>query len=115
MLRGLGVGCFLETARGAPQEGVSLKFTKEGKVEIRVGTESNGQGHETTFKQIASARLGVPTEVLEYIQADTEQVAIGFGHGGARSMHMGAGTMACLLYTSPRPRDGLLSRMPSSA
>ena len=94
LLRGLGVGCFLETARGAPQEGVSIRFTELGKIEIRVGTESNGQGHETTFKQIASTRLGVPIEVLEYIQADTEQVTIGFGHGGARSMHMGAGTMA---------------------
>ena len=94
LLRGLGVGCFLETARGAPQEGVSIRFTELGKIEIRVGTESNGQGHETTFKQIASTRLGVPIEDLEYIQADTERVAIGFGHGGARSMHMGAGTMA---------------------
>ena len=94
LLRGLGVGCFLETARGAPQEGVGIKFTESGKIEISVGTESNGQGHETTFKQIASTRLGVPIEVLEYIQADTERVAIGFGHGGARSMHMGAGTMA---------------------
>ncbi|MBT6305225.1 MAG: xanthine dehydrogenase family protein molybdopterin-binding subunit [Rhodospirillaceae bacterium] len=94
LLRGLGVGCFLETARGAPQEGASITFTSTGRIELRVGTESNGQGHETTFKQIASTRLGVPIKTLDYIQADTEQVSIGFGHGGARSMHMGAGTMA---------------------
>ena len=119
LLRGLGVGCFLETARGAPQEGVGIKFTESGKIEISVGTESNGQGHETTFKQIASTRLGVPIEVLEYIQADTERVAIGFGHGGARSMHMGAGTMALAIDSAiekaSRVAAGALRRVPRPA
>ncbi len=93
-LRGLGFGCFLETARGAPQEGAEVKFTPEGRIELRVGTESNGQGHETTYRQIAGDRFGLPMDAFDYIQSDTAEVRIGHGHGGARSMHMGGGAMA---------------------
>ncbi|MBV8190784.1 MAG: xanthine dehydrogenase family protein molybdopterin-binding subunit, partial [Alphaproteobacteria bacterium] len=46
-LRGIGLGCFLETSRGAPNEGAELRFESDGTVTIAVGTESNGQGHET--------------------------------------------------------------------
>src|SRR5471030_582739 len=46
-LLGLGVGCFLETSRGAPNEGAEVRFDGDGTVMVAVGTESNGQGHET--------------------------------------------------------------------
>ena len=92
-LRGLGISSFLETSRGAPQEGAEINFRKDGQIELRVGTESNGQGHETSYKQIAADRLGLPMEAFHYIQADTREIRIGFGHGGARSMHMGGGAM----------------------
>ena len=92
-LRGMGVACFLETARGAPSEGAAVSFRADGTVELRLGTESNGQGHETTFPQIASARLGLPIEAFRYIQADTGEVRTGAGHGGARSMHMGGSAL----------------------
>ena len=92
-LRGLGFGCFLETARGAPSEGAEIRFTPDGRIELRVGTESNGQGHETAYRQIAADRFGLAMETFDYIQADTELVRIGFGHGGARSMHMGGGAL----------------------
>ena len=89
MLRGLGLCCFLETARGAPNEGAEIRFAADGRVDILVGTQSNGQGHETTYPQIAADLLGLPPELFRYIQADTEKVRAGNGHGGARSMHMG--------------------------
>ena len=92
-LRGLGISSFLETARGAPQEGAEIRFAADGAIELRVGTESNGQGHETAYKQIAGDRFGLPMEAFRYIQADTRKTRIGFGHGGARSMHMGGGAM----------------------
>ncbi len=88
-LRGIGVGCFLETSRGAPNEGAEVRFDNDGTVMVAVGTESNGQGHETAFAQIAADRLGVPMDAIRYVQADTRQVKSGAGHGGARSMHMG--------------------------
>jgi len=88
-LRGLGVACFLETSRGAPNEGAEVRFESDGTVTVAVGTESNGQGHETAFAQIAADRLGVPMQAIRYVQADTRRVKSGAGHGGARSMHMG--------------------------
>ena len=88
-LRGIGVGCFLETSRGAPNEGAEGRFESDGTVTVAVGTESNGQGHETAYAQIAADRLGVPMQAIRYVQADTRAVKSGAGHGGARSMHMG--------------------------
>ena len=88
-LRGLGFACFLETARSIPEEGAELRFTGTEKIELRVGTESHGQGHETTYAQIAGSFLELPVNTFSYIQADTDETLMGHGHGGARSMHMG--------------------------
>ncbi|MEQ9124742.1 MAG: molybdopterin-dependent oxidoreductase, partial [Alphaproteobacteria bacterium] len=55
-LRGQGFACFLESARGAPEEGAELRFAADGMIEIRVGTESNGQGHETVFSRLVAER-----------------------------------------------------------
>ncbi len=92
-LRGLGITCFLETARGAPNEGAEIRFRPDGRVSLHLGTQSNGQGHETSFPQIAADRLGLPIEVFDFIQADTRQVRAGNGHGGARSLHMGGSAL----------------------
>ena len=92
-LRGIGVGCFLETSRGAPNEWAETRFHADGSVTIAVGTESNGQGHETSFPQIASRHLGLPIEAFRYVQADTGATRSGAGHGGARSMHMGGAAL----------------------
>ncbi len=88
-LRGLGIACFLETSRGAPQEWAAVRFTADGMVELCLGTQSNGQGHETSFPQFASGHLGLPPERFRLVQADTAVVAFGNGHGGARSLHVG--------------------------
>jgi carbon-monoxide dehydrogenase large subunit len=92
LLRGLGITCFMETARGAPGEGAEVRFTGET-VELRLGSQSNGQGHETAFPQIAAELLGLPVEAFTYMQADTRTVRRGHGHGGARSLHMGGHAM----------------------
>jgi aerobic carbon-monoxide dehydrogenase large subunit len=88
-LRGLGITCFLETARGAPNEGAEIRFEPDGAVSLLLGTQSNGQGHETSYPQIAADLLGLPIETFRYVQADTREVRAGNGHGGARSMHQG--------------------------
>jgi carbon-monoxide dehydrogenase large subunit len=105
-LRGFGVGCFLETARATPEEGAELRFTADETIEIRVGTESNGQGHETAYCQIVAAQLAVPMDRLRYVQADTGAVRMGHGHGGARSMHMGGSALMRvieLVFDKARP------------
>jgi carbon-monoxide dehydrogenase large subunit len=85
-LRGIGVTCFMETARGAPNEGAEISFEDNDRVALRVGTQSNGMGHETAYAQIAADLLGLPIEAFRYVQADTREVRAGNGHGGARSM-----------------------------
>jgi carbon-monoxide dehydrogenase large subunit len=93
MLRGLGIACFMETARGAPGEWAAVRFEADGRVALALGTQSNGQGHETSFPQIAADLLGLPVDVFRLVQADTRDVARGHGHGGARSLHMGGEAM----------------------
>ena len=89
LLRGWGLSCFLETARGAPGEVARLSFDADGGVTLALGTMSNGQGHETTYPQIAADMLGLPISSFRYRQGDTDLLPSGNGHGGARSMQMG--------------------------
>jgi len=99
MLRGFALTCFLETARGAPNEGAEIRFEADGRVALLLGTQSNGQGHETSFVQVASDRLGLPVEAFVYRQADTALVRDGHGHGGARSLHMGGAALVKVIDT----------------
>ena len=93
-LRGLGFACFLETARGQPGEWARVEVRPDGSVTLLLGTQSNGQGHETSFPQIASDLLGIPVERFRFVQADTARVRKGAGHGGARSLHQGGAALA---------------------
>ena len=88
-LRGLGYACFLETARGQPNEVAEARIAEDGRIDLMVGTHSNGQGHETTYAQIAADALGLPLERFRFRQGDTDDLDSGGGHGGARSMHQG--------------------------
>ena len=110
-LLGIGVGCFLETSRGAPNEGAEVRFDGDGTVMVAVGTESNGQGHETAFAQIAAERLGVPMAAIRYVQADTRAVKSGAGHGGARSMHMGGAAVVKAIDAALAKARSLAARL----
>jgi carbon-monoxide dehydrogenase large subunit len=98
-LRGLGIACFLETSRGAPHEWAAVRFAADGMVDLAIGTQSNGQGHETSFPQIAAAQLGLPPGRFRLVQADTDVVAFGNGHGGARSLHVGGTALVMAMDT----------------
>ena len=89
LLRGIGVTCFIETSRGPPTEGGWLRLLADGTIELRVGTQSNGQGHETSFPQLLAGKLGLPITAFRYVEADTRVIPRGGGYGGARSLHMG--------------------------
>jgi carbon-monoxide dehydrogenase large subunit len=56
LLRGIGLACFLETARGVPTEMARAAFEADGTVSLAVGTHSNGQGHETAYPAASSTR-----------------------------------------------------------
>ncbi len=113
MLRGIGITCFMETARGAPNEGAELRFDDDGRVALLVGTQCNGMGHETAYAQIAADLLGLPIETFRYVQADTAEVRAGNGHGGARSMHMGGAALCRAIGDDDR--QGQPDRRPAAA
>src|SRR6185437_10811787 len=66
-----------------------IAFSPDGRATLSVGTQSNGQGHETTFVQIAAAQFGIAPDRFSFRQADTDATSEGGGHGGSRSLHLG--------------------------
>ena len=113
--RGFGISCFLETARGSPNEGAELRFQADGRIALLVGTQSNGMGHETTYSQIAADLLGLPPEKFRYVQGDTGVVRAGNGHGGARSMHMGGAALVRTVNTMLDKARPIAARMLQAA
>ncbi|WP_416896838.1 MAG: xanthine dehydrogenase family protein molybdopterin-binding subunit [Minwuia sp.] len=87
-LRGYGLAYYLEATLGVPTEYARLDFDEDGFVTVSVGTQSNGQSHETTFAQIVRQRLGVSFEKVRFRQSDTANTPIGHGHGGSRSLQV---------------------------
>ena len=82
--RGLGLSCHLHGTGGIADEHVVVNVEADRLV-ARVGTQSQGQGHETVFGQILSAALGVPVERIEIKQGDTRSIPHGGGTGGSSS------------------------------
>jgi len=90
--RGLGIAYYVEITAAAGSEQAQVKFTDNGGVELYVGTQSNGQGHETAFAQVVAERLGVPFESITVKQGDST-FATGGGTGGSRSLNMAGGAL----------------------
>jgi carbon-monoxide dehydrogenase large subunit len=87
-LRGLGMSNTIERAAAASFEGAEIRFDRGGTLQIFSGSINQGQGHETTFKQVVADKLGVHPDDIEYIQGDTDKVFFGEGTGGSRSATM---------------------------
>lgn len=67
-------------------DSATIRILPSGKVTVLAGTHSHGQGHATSYAQIAADRIGCPIEDVEVVEGDTEQVQFGFGTWGSRSM-----------------------------
>ena len=93
MLRGIGVGCYIDDSLGPAEEGADVRFAEDDTVTLLLGAFDNGQGLPTTLRQIASDRLGVPLDRIGFAQGDTDRIAIGGGHGGSRSTEMGGSAL----------------------
>ncbi|RMF35051.1 MAG: xanthine dehydrogenase family protein molybdopterin-binding subunit, partial [Alphaproteobacteria bacterium] len=87
-LRGLGTCYYIESILGDQNETTKIEFAEDGMVDLYVGTQSNGQGHETVFAQILHQRAGVPFEKIRFVQGDSDRIAKGGGTGGSRSVTM---------------------------
>ena len=89
LLRGLGFAYHIKGTGGAPEEKIELTFGEDDTVTLTTGTQSIGQGHETSFPQIISDLLGVPFECIRYRHGDTGLISKGGGHSSSRATYMG--------------------------
>ena len=89
-LLGIGISTYVEITNGINEtEFGAVEITEDGDAIIKTGSFSHGQGHETTFAQIAAAQLGLPVERVTVIKGDTDQVARGTGTYGSKSTQIG--------------------------
>ena len=101
-LRGVGISAYIEACGLAPSQAVGalgggvgqwesaeVRVNPVGTVEILTGSHSHGQGHETTFAQLVSSRLGIPIENVSVVHGDTDKVQFGMGTYGSRSGAVG--------------------------
>jgi aerobic carbon-monoxide dehydrogenase large subunit len=101
-LRGIGFSTYIEACGLAPSQAVGslggavgqwesceVRVNPTGSVEVLVGSHAHGQGHETTFAQVVSDRLGVPLENISIVHGDTDKVQFGMGTYGSRSGAVG--------------------------
>ena len=101
-LRGIGVSTYFEACGIAPSavvmslgcgvglwESSEVRFNPTGQVTIFTGAHSHGQGHDTTFAQIAADELGVPMENIDIVHGDTDKGTFGMGTYGSRSLVVG--------------------------
>lgn len=101
-LRGLGYSCYIEACGLAPSniagalgaraglfEAGEIRVHPTGSVTVFTGSHSHGQGHETTFAQVVSDRLGVPIDNIDIVHGDTGRIPFGMGTYGSRSIAVG--------------------------
>ena len=87
---GRGMAYYVEIAGGgSTEEWADVRVAADGIVEVAIGTQSNGQGHETAYAQVLSERLGIDAEMIRVVQGDTDRLEQGNGTGGSRSMAWG--------------------------
>ncbi|MEJ2376438.1 MAG: xanthine dehydrogenase family protein molybdopterin-binding subunit [Pseudolabrys sp.] len=86
LLRGIGIGCYLEVTAGGGKELGAIHFEKAGTVTIITGTMDFGMGHATTYAQMLTDMLGVPFERIRVVEGDSDRMAYGNGSGGSRSV-----------------------------
>ncbi len=101
-LRGIGFSTYIEACGIAPSQAVGslgagvglwesaeVRVNPTGSVEVLTGSHSHGQGHETTFAQLVSERLGIPIDNVSIVHGDTDKVQFGMGTYGSRSGAVG--------------------------
>ncbi|MFN3658799.1 MAG: xanthine dehydrogenase family protein molybdopterin-binding subunit [Pseudolabrys sp.] len=87
-LCGFGISNTIERAGAPSTEGAEVRFDRAGGATLFSGSNSQGQGHETVFKQLVCDRLGLHPDNVHYVQGDTDAVFYGEGTGGSRSATM---------------------------
>ncbi len=93
-LRGFGIASYVEACAGGGPERTHLSVDAEGRLTLLIGTQTNGQGHQTAYGQIIAEHLGVAPEDITLVQGDSDRIATGGGTGGSRSVPTGGAAVA---------------------
>ncbi|MFL5050252.1 MAG: xanthine dehydrogenase family protein molybdopterin-binding subunit, partial [Xanthobacteraceae bacterium] len=93
-LLGRGLANYVESSIGAPREQARVKVCPERRVDVIIGTQPSGQGHETSFAQVVADFLWVAPETVKIILGDTDIVEVGGGSHSGRSMRHAATVFA---------------------
>ena len=88
-LLGIGMASYIERCAGGSPEEARLKISSEGHVTLYIGTMSNGQGHETAFRQILCENLGIGFDDISIVQGNSDLIETGGGTMGSRSVPIG--------------------------
>ena len=91
--RGIGLGTYVESQSGAPNEEAVVTVRSEGIVEVEIGTLSTGQGHETSYPQLLADWLGVENHRVRIRTGDTDRHRFGAGSHSGRSIRLASITM----------------------
>jgi len=83
--RGIGISGYVEGTAIGPFEGAHVTVDLTGRVRVATGAVSSGQGHETSFAQVAADALGVPLDWITVVGGDTAAVPFGVGTFASRS------------------------------
>jgi carbon-monoxide dehydrogenase large subunit len=86
LMRGIGIGQYLEVTAPPVNEMGGIRFEKDGTVTIITGTLDYGQGHASAFAQVLTSRLGVPFDKINLLQGDSDELVAGGGTGGSKSI-----------------------------
>lgn len=92
-LAGISLANYVESPVGIPHERIDITVDPDGRIEVVTGTQSTGQGHETSFAQVMADRLGVTPEEVNLVWGDTRRVISGGGSHSDRSMRLGGALM----------------------
>jgi carbon-monoxide dehydrogenase large subunit len=102
-LLGFGFANYVESSIGSPRERAEITVKPEGRVDVVIGTQPSGQGHETSFAQVVADLLVQPVDIVQIVLGDTDIVSVGGGSHSGRSMRH-AGTVIA------KAADGLIEK-----
>ena len=91
--RGFGIAMHVYLAGFNFTETTRLVVGTDGEIDLLIGAQSGGQGHATTFAQVAAARLGIDPARIRVVQGDTDRIGTGSGTGASRSLTIGGSSI----------------------
>ena len=110
-LVGIGIAAFVEVAAGSPADEATVRLDREGTLTVITGSTPHGQGHQTTWAQIAAERFSVPVDRVRVVFGDTDQPAYAVGTFGSRS----AAVSGTTVFTTAQKLETQLRSLAASA